>query len=725
MVTPAAMTPISARLRKIPGMEPAEWRERGRQLLLKSGERFFGMRQGEMNDRTFRRRLVSPFDQASVETVAEDVLEVMRGLDFSRRPFMPLFGARELTASLLRRRFPAECERLLHRADRAIAGRFDLLGLTDVSFGHPIDWHLEPLSCKRTGNPHWSAISYLNPAVAGDKKITWELNRHGHFVTLGQAYLLTKDDRYAEAFINQLTAWLDANPPRRGINWASSLELSIRCIAWLWAMPCFAWSGRLTPPIIWRILKSLVQQGSYIESYLSHYFAPNTHLTGEALGLLYLGTALPWLSDASRWRELGLRILLEQLPRQVQPDGVYFEHASYYHRYTTDFYVHAMLLARAGGLALPPEVSETLARLLDHLLWITRPDGKSTLYGDDDGGRLLILHQRESSDFRDTLQIGAALCGIGTWKWAAGPACPEVLWLLGPEGLQGYDRLAPVEPDSVIKRFPTSGFVVLRDGWNQRSSYVFVDAGAHGAMNYVHAHADALSFEYASNGVTWMVDPGTYTYTKDPELRDQFRSSSAHNTVVVEGQSQSQSNGPFSWAQVAESTLQEVTATAEAAMCRGVHNGYERFDPPVRHQRSIQLIKRSDRPASSYLLIEDRIITVGSYRYQLRFHLAPDCKPTHGNGRCVVHHPNGPQLAVGIWLVNPQRAGTAIPIGVEEGWVSPEYARKLPAPILVANAEGAGEQIFVTVLAPLDGEAAVDLECLARLATDRDVQYAA
>ena len=33
--------------------------------------------------------------------------------------------------------------------------------------------------------------------------------------------------------------------------------------------------------------------------------------------------------------------------------------------------------------------------------------------------------------------------------------------------------------------------------------------------------------------------------------------------------------------------------------------------------------------------------------------------------------------------------------------------------------------MFVTVLAPLDGEAVVDLECLARLATDRDVQYAA
>ena len=63
---------------------------------------------------------------------------------------------------------------------------------------------------------------------------------------------------------------------------------------------------------------------------------------------------------------------------------------------------------------------------------------------------------------------------------------------------------------------------------------------------------------------------------------------------------------------------------------------------------------------------------------------------------------------MGIWLVNPQRAGTPVPIGVEEGWVSPDYARKLPAPVLVANAEGAGDQMFVTVLAPLDGEAAVD-----------------
>ena len=559
----------------------------------------------------------------------------------------------------------------------------------------------------------------------GDKKVTWELNRHGHFVTLGQAYLLTKDERYADAFVAQLTSWLDANPPRRGINWASSLEVSFRLIAWIWSLHYFAWSPRLTPSIIWRVLKSLVQQGAYVEDYLSFYFAPNTHLTGEALGLLYLGTALPWLADAARWRELGMEILLAQLPKQVQTDGVYFEQASYYHRYTTDFYLHTMLLARAAGLSLPPAVEDTVARLLDHLFWITRPDGLSTLYGDEDGGRLLGLHPRAAADFRDTLQIGAAVCGNGTWKWVAGPAAPELIWLLGPEGLEAYDRLEPREPDQVVRRFDSSGFVILRDGWNPQSSYVFVDAGSHGAMNYVHAHADALSFEYAASGVTWIIDPGTYTYTKDPALRDHFRASSSHNTLVVGGQSQSQPDGPFSWTHVANTRLRRFEASDGRAMCGGEQNGYERLNPPVRHERSFHLLKRPDRADASYLLIHDRVSTTGKYPYQLRFQLAPDCKPAPDDGHMVVTHGNGAQLAVGIWLVDMAGGATPLAIAVEEGWTSPGYARRDSAPILAARAEAEGDHLFVTVLATIDAGATVDIESLAMLKKEDDIRCAA
>jgi hypothetical protein len=281
--------------------------------------------------------------------------------------------------------------------------------------------------------------------------------------------------------------------------------------------------------------------------------------------------------------------------------------------------------------------------------------------------------------------------------------------------------LTPVEPDSSVRRFSSSGLVVLRDGWNERSGYVLVDAGPHGALNYVHAHADALSFEYASHGVTWIVDPGTYTYTKDAALRDQFRSSSAHNTLVVEGQSQSQPNGPFSWAHVAVTRLREVTATAEGATCTGEQNGYERLHPPVRHRRSVQLLKRPDCRSESYLVIEDRAATTGSYRYELRFHFAPECKPGRSNGRFVVHHPNGPQLAMAVWLIDDQRRGTPVSISVEDGWVSREYASRVRAPVVVAHAQGTGDHTFVTVLVPLDREAPIELERLARVDAERGV----
>src|SRR5262249_34476944 len=307
-------------------------------------------------------------------------------------------------------------------------------GYGNLSFGEPpldIDWHLDPLSGKRAPLTHWSKLDPLDPIGGGDPKITWELNRHSHFVTLGQAYWLTNDERFAASFIAQASAWMDANPPGMGVNWASSLEVALRAIAWLWAVHLCAGSPLVMEDFMARALKHLIAHGRQIESFLSRYFSPNTHLTGEALGLFYLGSAFPELQRAPSWRETGLSILLEQAPLQVRSDGVYFEQSSYYHRYTADFYTHLRVLAQAREMALPPDETARLAQVFDHLMWITRPDGRSPLVGDDDGGRLIKFCDRAANDFRDTLATGAALFSRGDWKWVAGAATAETLWLLG------------------------------------------------------------------------------------------------------------------------------------------------------------------------------------------------------------------------------------------------------------------------------------------------------
>src|SRR5205823_4407918 len=210
------------------------------------------------------------------------------------------------------------------------------------------------------------------------------------------------------------------NPPKLGINWASSLEIAFRSIAWLWALQFFKESPSLTTDLRLRMQKFLYLNALHLETYLSTYFSPNTHLTGEALGLYYLGTLLPEFRCAARWRSGGKQILLGELHRHVKADGVYFEQSSYYHRYTADFYAHLSILARLNGDAVGPELQAKYAALLHHLMHLTRPDGSTPLFGDDDGGRFLPLDERNVNDFRAALSTGAVLLARPDYKYVAG-----------------------------------------------------------------------------------------------------------------------------------------------------------------------------------------------------------------------------------------------------------------------------------------------------------------
>ena len=555
-----------------------------------------------------------------------DLLEHFRSR--SEPSFFASFKSPEQTAAEFKLRWPGTAQRLIEKADRICDGKFDLLGFKNLDFGNPIDWHFEPLSGKRIPLEHWSKLDFLDAALAGDKKITWELNRHQYFMTLGQAYLLTGDERYTRVFTAHIDAWMGANPPKLGINWASSLEVAFRSMSWLWAFYFFKSSRSLSPETFKRAWKFLYLSARHLESYLSTYFSPNTHLTGEALGLFYLGTLLPEFREAKRWQELGRQILIEQLPIHVKSDGVYFEQSSYYHRYTTDFYIHFLLLSRANKVALPPAVEETLVLLLDHLMYITRPDGTTPFFGDDDGGRLAMLDTRPANDFRGTLGTGSVLFERGDYKFVAGDAAEELLWLTGVEGLSKFDAIVASEPAKTSVPFFDGGYFVMRDGWSRESNYLLFDCGPHGSLNCGHAHADALSIDVAANGRTVLVDPGTCTYTGSKDLRDWFRSSQAHNTLTVDDESSSLPGGPFTWKTTAQCTLQKWIGEKRFDFVSGQHDGYM----PTTVKREVLFIK------GDYWIIRDTVASSGEHRVDVRFHFAPGANldiQSFGNGEWV------------------------------------------------------------------------------------------
>ncbi|MDQ3816744.1 MAG: heparinase II/III family protein [Acidobacteriota bacterium] len=589
--------------------------------------------------------------------------------------FFAAFDDTEETLQELRRRWPQGAEVLVEKAERILEGKFDLLGWRDLDFGRPVDWHLEPVARRRAPLVHWSRIDYLNPEAVGDHKIIWELNRHQYFKTLGRAYWLTRDERYAQGFAAHIKDWMDRNPPKLGINWASSLEVAFRSISWLWALHLFRRSPALTPELFLRVLKFLYVHARHVETYLSTYFSPNTHLTGEALGLFYLGTVLPEFRAAARWRETGKNILTAQLDCHVKPDGVYFEQSTYYHRYTTDFYTHLLILMERSGDRVPDNLREKLTLLLDHLMYITRPDGTTPYFGDDDGGRLMMLDERETFDFRAALSTGAALFSRSDYK-----------------GLRSFDRLAAEEPAEASRAFAEGGYYVMRDGWARESNYLMIDCGPHGTLNCGHAHSDALSFELAARGRTLLVDPGTYTYTTSVELRDLFRSSAAHNTLTVDNESSSVPAGAFTWGETARCRLRAWVSRERFDFFEGEHDGYERLSDPVTHVRSIFFLK------NDYWIMRDRAQAEGEHDYELHFHFSPqadsmkdwsDSEPREDQHRLAA---DGLQLFAfdGAWACR-------------KGWVSSRYGERTDAPVYTFGAKArAGAQEFFTFLIPAD-----------------------
>jgi hypothetical protein len=491
---------------------------------------------------------------------------------------------------------------------------------------------------------------------------------------------------------------MDANPPKFGINWASSLEIAFRSIAWLWALHFFKDSAALTPAIFSRALKFLLVNARHLETYLSTYFSPNTHLTGEALGLFYLGTLLPEFKEAERWRSTGRKILVDQLQYHVRPDGVYFEQSSYYQRYTVDFYTHFVILSRANNQWLEPVVAEKLRLLLDHLMYLTRPDGTTPLVGDDDGGRLITLDRRPANDFRAALSTAAALFNRGDYKFvAAGPA-EETLWLLGVGGLEEYQNTRPEEPATQSRAFADGGFYVMRDSWNSDANYLLFDCGPHGVMNSGHAHADALAMEVSVNGQSILEDSGTFTYTGSQQERDAFRGSNSHNVLLVDGQPSSVPDGPFSWKSTAKSKALSWVSGPRFDFVEGQHDGYTRLPDPVVHTRSILFLK------SDYWVVRDHVTACEAHQLEQRFHFAPKFNPQLTASKRLARD-------VSQMVTASDAIGSGLDVVTfaegfwrrEDGWISHCYGYKETAPVWTFSAVSKGNTDLVTLLLPTEG----------------------
>ncbi len=572
---------------------------------------------------------------------------------------------------------------LIAAADRVLAGRFSFFDLDDCDLGDPPQWNRDPLTHRVAALNRATGIDYRDERIVGNIKYLWEANRHLHLPTLGQAFALTGDMRYAFGVQQQIDSWIAQCPPGRGANWASALELGIRLINWslTWQLIGGGRSRLFDAPegaaFRERWLRSIYEQARMVAGNLSRFSSANNHLIGEAAGVYVAASTWPMWPDMRDWGGRCREILEQECLKQNAPDGGNREQAFAYQTFVIDFLLLAGLAARARGEDFSPVYWRRLEVMIDFLASMTDGAGRLPMVGDADDGYVVKLAQESGfSAHRSQIATGAVLFERPDLAAKAGLADGKTITLLGVESGRRITRLrergrAGFRPH---QQFTEAGYYLLGSAFETPDEVrVLVDAGPLGYLTLAaHGHADALSFLLTIGDREILIDPGTYAYHTEPGWRRYFRGTSAHNTVGIDGQDQSQQAGNFMWTDHARARCIEFDVGAGRQTFIGEHHGFERLEDPVVHRREIVF-----EPGARRIEVNDILRCAGRHVACRAWHFAEDCEVTpHGDGLKIVAgrtqvlmEPRQP-----LERVEVQRGGNAS----QGGWVSRGFGRKVP-----------------------------------------------
>jgi len=567
------------------------------------------------------------------------------------------------------------------RAERILDGEIPAFGYTALDLGVPPRWLRDPSSGREWPLDYWASLDFRTAEDLGDPRCVWELNRHHHLVTLARAYALSGDVRFAEGVWDAVRSWAEQNPPYFGINWVSPLEIGIRLISWAVALDLVGADGaRPGDAALAGVAVSL--QAAHLSDNLSSYGSSrNNHLIGEAAGVLVAGAKFPFLEGASRWVELGRRVLDREIAAQTTPDGVGREQAFGYQAFILEFAVAGLVAAAAAGRPLGAPFAGRVARMVEFLDAVAGPSGVPPSVGDADGGRVLELADEPLRAAARAATTAACAVGAPVPDGARGADFEPCVWLFGAEKTDAWLSAGrpPGRPaDGVCSGgFPEGGYFVLAG----RGQHGVVDCGPLGYLSLAaHGHADCLSLAVCCEGRWLVTDPGTYCYHREPLWRDHFRSTRAHSTILVDGQDQSEMLGPFLWGRRAGAAPGVWVRAPECDCFAGRHNGYE-STLGVRHERTIVFGRRG------YWLVLDRLTGEGEHRVRATFQLAPGMRAGEGEPLLFCDE-RDLRVTIEAWL--PGGVSVRVAEGENdppEGWVSEGFGEKRPAPAVVAEGE--------------------------------------
>lgn len=389
-----------------------------------------------------------------------------------------------------------------------------------------------------------------------------------------------------------MSRWVRENPPCSGNGW-EPFPVSLRIGNWIkWSLQ----GNELDASGI----DSLALQAEYLYRRVEWHLLGN-HLFENARALVLAGLFFEG-EAAGNWLAKGLRILDGQLPEQVLADGGHFERSPMYHALVLEGLLDLIQIGRQYALS-PDRVMqwEVLAkRMLAWLRIMIHPDGGIAFFNDA------------------AFDIALAPGSLFQYAGELGIRCEADLAYEGIGFLQdsGYIR---------VERGPMAAWI---------------DAAPLGP-DYLpgHGHADTLSFELSVHGRRLLVNSGTGVYGEGPERLRQ-RGTTAHNTLVVDGQDSSEVWSGFRVARRARPFGVTIQGRGDIWQVEASHDGYRRLSGDVTHMRTWRF-------GEGRLVVEDKLF--GRYNQaRARFHFHPDVELEFEGGEGLASFDEGRQVKIVI-----------------------------------------------------------------------------
>ena len=349
---------------------------------------------------------------------------------------------------------------------------------------------------------HWNEKWHFD-----DKSALWNFNLHyfEFLFSLVDAYRKTGNKKYLDKSIEIIRCWINQNPKANGGEGWSPYTIDLRLTNWLGYYA--AVHTELDVDFQSLFINSVHEQYEYLSRHLekdilgNHYFED---LKTLVLCALFFNDG-PVLHTA-------LKAFKAECKEEILPDGMHFELSPMYHKLIFEGIIRVAIALKDRGLD-DCEVNGYLQPMLD-VAWSL-----------EEGLDRIPLFNDAGNNVAKSLQALVSAC--------------EMHFDITPE---------------YKSRFVDSGFYIFK----QNDWKLIVDAGQPGPA-YIpgHAHCDAMSFELFKAGKPVIVNCGTFAY--QCKERSFFRSTAAHNTVMVNDTEQSQCWGAFRMAKRSSTSVSKVT----------------------------------------------------------------------------------------------------------------------------------------------------------------------